>query len=275
MLLSTTSMPMPEAQHPGILLIDNEPDLQQALVRLLRPLQHPMFTASNAGEAHTHMAAQRIGVLICEPRDERLAAFLIAAREKHPDVVRLILTGYPDLGSVLRAVNQAHPFKLLVKPWLNEELLATVRLALEQYVLNRERERLLKEYNGILNNAEGAHAFRTLDALMHSIHKDMAVDAIHHLPMGACLLVNGVVSLCNANAHRFLGELDQVSLTTGTLAEELPAALKPAYSAARKQRIRLHLNEQQRLDYFVLDLSIGTLIAFAPEPKLGRPPDPA
>ncbi|MBI3730617.1 MAG: hypothetical protein HY254_20090 [Burkholderiales bacterium] len=264
---------MPEAQRPAILLIDDDADLLQALLRLLRPLQHPMLSARDAGEAQAIMAQHHVGVLICEPRDQRAAAFLIAAREKHPDVVRLILTGYPDLDSVLRAVNQAHPFKLLVKPWLNEELLATVSQALTQYVVNRERERLLKEYNGILSNAETAHAFRTLEALMHSIHKDMAIDAIDKLPMGACLLVNGVVSRFNRAAIRVLEELDQPQINVGTLAKELPAVLQEAYGAVRKQRLQTRLADEQRLDYFVLDLSAGTLIAFATEPRLGRPPD--
>ncbi|MFZ6741870.1 hypothetical protein ACO0LC_01410 [Undibacterium sp. JH2W] len=266
---------MPDNLRPGILLIDDDVDLQQALVRLLRPLQHPMFCSRNAVEAHALMTEHHIGVLICEPRDERLAAFLITTREKQPDVVRLILTGYPDLSSVLRAVNQAHPFKLLVKPWLNEELLATVNQALEQYVLNRERERLLREYNGILHNAEAAHAFRSLDALMHSIHKEMAADAIHRLPMGVCLLVDGAVHMMNANANRYLKELDLAPINVASLLEELPSVLRQAYDAKRKQRVQARLNEQRRLDYFVLDLSIGTMIAFAPEPRLGRPPDHA
>lgn len=264
---------MPEAQRPAILLIDDDADLLQALLRLLRPLQHPMLRARDASEAQAIMAQHHVGVLICEPRDQRAAAFLIAAREKHPDIVRLILTGYPDLDSVLRAVNQAHPFKLLVKPWLNEELLATVNLALTQYVVNCERERLLKEYNGILCNAETAHAFRALEAIMHSIHKDMATDAIDNLPIGACLLVNGAVSRLNRTAIRVLKELDQAEINIGTLAEELPAALQEANAAVRKQRGQTHLADQQRLDYFVLDLSVGTLIAFALEPRLGRPPD--
>ncbi|PXX45066.1 hypothetical protein [Undibacterium pigrum] len=269
---------MPDKQRPGILLVDDDHYLQQALQRLLEPLQHPVVSASNADEANAIMATQRIAVLICEPRNEQLAAFLIAVREEYPDAVRLIITGEPDLNivsNVFNAVNQSQPYKLLTKPWLNEDLLTTVRQALEQYTLKLERERLLKEYNGILNNAEGAHAFRTLDALMHSIHKDIATDAIQHLPMGACLLVDGVVSLCNASANRFLRELDQTPLTSGISVEDLPAALKPAYGARRKQRMQLRLNGQQRLDYFVLDLSIGTLIAFAPEPRLGRPPDQA
>ncbi len=273
MQLFSTSMPMPETQRPAILLIDDDVGLLQALSRLLRPLQHPLLSARDASEAQAIIAEHHVGVLICEPRDQLAAAFLITAREKYPDIVRLILTGYPDLDSVLRAVNQAHPFKLLVKPWLNEELLTTVNLALTQYLANRERERLLKEYNGILCNAETAHAFRTLDALMHSIHKDMVAEAIDNLPMGACLLADGVVSRFNRTALRILGDLAQALPSTGMPVSGLAPVLQEAYGAARKRRVQTRLDEQQRLDYFVLDLSVGTLIAFAPEPRLGRPPD--
>ncbi|MFZ6642016.1 hypothetical protein ACO0LL_19990 [Undibacterium sp. TC4M20W] len=264
---------MPETQLPAILLIDDDAGLLQALLRLLSSLQHPLLSADNAREAQAIMAEHHVGVLICEPRDRAAADFLINTKEKHPDIVRLILTAYPDLDSVLRVVNQAHPFMVVTKPWLDEELQATVSLALKQYAVNRERERLLKEYNGILNNAGTAHAFRTLDALMYSIHKDMTADAIDNLPMGACLMVDGVVSKYNSTAIRMLRELDQTQINIGAQIEELPAVLQNAYAAERKRRVQTRLDGQHRLDYFVLDLSVGTLIAFAPEPRLGRPPD--
>jgi len=229
--------------------------------------------ATDAGEALAIIAAHQVGVLVCEPRDQFAAAFLITAREKYPEIVRLIVTGYPDLDNVLRAVNQAHPFKLLVKPWQDEELLATIHLALNHYTANQERERLLREYNGILSNAETAHAFRTLDALMHSIHKDMVAEAIDNLPMGACLLADGVVKRSNRTALRILGHLAQTLPDTGMRVTELAPILQEAYGATRKRRVQTRLDEQQRLDYFVLDLSAGTLIAFAPEPRLGRPSD--
>ncbi len=263
---------MPETKRPGILLIDDDADLQHALKRLLRPLQHTVHATSSPGGAR-ELLQQHIGVIICEPRDERLATFLIEARESHPDVVRLILTGYPDLHSVLRAVNQAHPFKLLVKPWLNEELLDTVNMALQQFMQNRENGRLLKEYNGILSTAEAAHAFRVLDALMHSIHTDIAMDALRKLPVGACLLANGIIRLCNAPAGRFLQDMGHPLIREGEQTGQLPPVLRGALDTERRKRVRLRINDQQRLDYFVLELSAGTLIAFAPEPRLGRPPD--
>lgn len=263
---------MPETNQPGILLIDDDIGLQRALIRLLRPLQHPISASVNASEARGFLQ-QHIGVIICEPRDERMAAFLIETRDTHPDIVRVILTGYPNLENVLRAVNQAHPFKLLVKPWLNEELLETVDQALKQYVQNCENGRLLKEYNGILNNAEAAHAFRVLDALMLSIHKDIATNALHKLPVGACLLANGVIELCNAPAQRFLQTLDQKPITDGAPIDQLPTVLHGALKTERRKRVQLRLNPHQRVDYFVLELTAGTLIAFAPEPRLGRPHD--
>ncbi|MCH8618325.1 hypothetical protein [Undibacterium sp. TS12] len=262
---------MPDALHPGILLIDDDVDLLQSLMRLLRPLQCELFAAQDAGDASNILARQQIGIMICEPRDERLATFLIDTKNRHPDIVRLILTGYPDLDSVLRAVNRAHPFKLLIKPWHNEELTATVRLAMEQYAENRDRETLLRDYKGLLQNAEAAHAFRAIGALMHSIHRDIAIESLYKLPVGVCLLADGMVKFCNQQAQHTLKDMDPSPLISGVAIGQLPAILRDALKADRSKRIQIRLNEQQRLDYFVLDLNVGTLIAFAPEPGLGRP----
>lgn len=261
---------MIDAARASLLLVDDDPLLLQALARLLRPLRRPVLEAANAAQAAELLTQHEIGVLICEPRDAALAAFLIEARERHPGVVRMILTGYPDLNGVLAAVNQSHPFKLLTKPWLNDELIATVKLAFAQYAVNRKRDLLIDEYSGIRSNAERSHAFHVLDALLHSLHSNMSAEAIHQLPVGALLLREGAVAIVNAAAQRFLCMLGLAIPSPGSALSGLPATLATALTAPRRQRIQHRVAGQPRLDYFVLELAAGTLIAFAPEPRAER-----
>jgi hypothetical protein len=186
----------------------------------------------------------------------------------------VILTGYPDMSSVLKAVNEAHPFKLLTKPWLDGELLATVKLAFEQYTVNRKRDRLIAEYASIRAHAERGHVVHVLAALAHSAHSDMNAEAIHDLPVGTLLLQNGAVSLVNSTAQRILVTLGLSTLTAGVAVTELPAVLAAlvadAFMAPRRQRMRHRLSGHGRLDYVVLEITAGTLIAFAPAPQAGR-----
>lgn len=266
---------MTDTPRAAVLLVDDDELLLNAVVRVLRPTRRPVLVAFTAEAAGALLSGQEVGVIVCEPRDARLAAFLIEARERQPSVVRVILTGYPDMTGVLKAVNEANPFKLLTKPWLDEELLATVKLAFEQYVLNRKRDRLLDEYAGIRAQAERSHAFHVLGALTHSTHPDMNAEAIHDLPVGTLLARDGVVALVNPAAQRFLAALGLPVPAAGVAVDTLPAPLARlvagALAAPRQRRMRHRISGHGRLDYVVLEITAGTLIAFAPAPPSGHP----
>ncbi|HET6718577.1 MAG TPA: hypothetical protein VFH22_02950, partial [Rhodocyclaceae bacterium] len=217
-----------------------------------------------------------VGVIVGEPRDPQLAAFFIEARERQPSVVRVILTGYPDMSSVLNTVNQAHPFKLLTKPCLDVELVATVRLAFEQYALNRRRDRLIDEYAGIRAQAERSHAFHVLGALAHSTHPDMNAEAIHDLPVGTLLLRDGLVALVNPAAQRFLANLGLPAPAAGVAVAALPKALAGLVAgvvdAPHGQRRKVLIAGHGQLDYVVLEIASGALLAFVPVPPTGATP---
>jgi len=148
---------MTDMPRAHVLLVDDDELLLHAVVRALRPTQRSVLAASTAEAAGALLTNHEVGVIVGEPRDNRLATFLIEARESHPSVVRVILTGYPDMSSVLKTVNEANPFKLLTKPWIDDELVATVKLAFEQYALNRKRDQLIDEYAGIRARATASN----------------------------------------------------------------------------------------------------------------------
>ena len=97
---------MTDAPDIHILLVDDDELVLAGLKRLLRPLQLPILQASTAEQAAQYLRSHPVGVIVCEPRDQRLATFLINAMVHHPTATRVILTGYPDMGSVLKAVNE-------------------------------------------------------------------------------------------------------------------------------------------------------------------------
>lgn len=256
---------------PRILLVDDDQLLLNGLIRLLRPTRRRVLTASTAEAAGALLTSHEVGVIVCEPRDTGLAAFLIEARRHHPGVVRIILTGYAGMNSVIQAVNEAHPFKLLMKPWLDDELRATIKLAFEQYAVNRKRDRLIEEYAGIRSNAERAHTLHVLGALLHSTHPAMTADAINDMPVGALLLKNDVLVLLNPTAQRFLAARGLPTPAIGCAVADLPVALTAlltnVIAAPRKQRLSLRDTGDMRIDYFVQEINAGTLIAFAPTPQ--------
>lgn len=267
---------MSNATQPGILLVDDDQSLLNALVRVLRRSRRSVYTATAAALARAQLAEHEIGVVICEPRISSLAAFLIEARTSHPNVARVILTGYPDMSSVLKAVNNAYPFKMLTKPWLDEELVAIIDLAFEQYALNCRRDRLIDEYAGIRANAECAHAFHALAALMHTVHPALSDAALADLPVGALLVADGKVTRINPAAQRFITVLGLPPPVLEGIVDEQPAALVALLGAAlvapRRERVAYRIADGGRLDYFAADTDAGTLIVFAPMPETGHAP---
>ncbi|MFZ6654945.1 hypothetical protein [Undibacterium sp. TJN19] len=259
------------ASHPGVLLIEHNKARLQALSEHLQHLPYPVFGATDSNEARILFSTHPIAIIICQADKPEWLSFLNGIRKDHTDVSLLMLTA--DKTDAPDVQREAQPFKLMTTSPNGEELLDNIRLAVEEYKHKQEREHLAKEYKGILSNAERSHAFRVLDALMHSIHNDMTAEAIHHLPVGAVLLRNETVSAINAPAHRFLGELKQDLQLSCEDEGTLPSILQDALAAPRRQRMQRRLSAKHRLDYFVLELSAGTLIAFAPEPHLGRPPE--
>lgn len=261
---------MTDAPRPSVLLVDDDQLLLNGIVRLLRQTRRSVLTASSAEAAGALLTGNEVGVIVCEPRAPQHAAFLIEAREHHPAVVRIILTGYAGMNSVIQAVNEAHPFKLLTKPWHDDELRATIKLAFEQYAVNCKRDRLIDDYRVIRSNAERAHAFHVLGALLHSAHLAMNADAINDMPVGALLLKDDAMVLLNPSAQRFLAARGLPIPAIGCAVADLPVALtallSTALAAPRGQRLSLRAPDDLRLDYFVKAIDTGTLIAFAPAP---------
>ena len=51
---------------------------------------------------------------------------LTAIKTLQPDAVRLIISGYADLNALINAINRAHIYRFVAKPWNDYELVATI-----------------------------------------------------------------------------------------------------------------------------------------------------
>jgi len=146
MTASTTPPSPPSAEASGftILCVDDEPNILSALRRLFRPQGYTVRVAGGGAEGLTVIDAERIDLIISDMRMPGMdgAAFLAEACKRQPDAVRLLLTGYADMESTIAAINAGHIARYISKPWNDQDVLLTVREALERRALLREKNRL-------------------------------------------------------------------------------------------------------------------------------------
>jgi two-component system, probable response regulator PhcQ len=126
---------MTQAQPLRITIIDDEPGVLAALQRLLRhglAAQERMVMITchqDPVAALTRSLERPVDLVLCDYRMPGLDGVRLLGRlaRTHPDTARILLTGSPDLGAVLAAVNDAGVARVLLKPWNPAELLTTVR----------------------------------------------------------------------------------------------------------------------------------------------------
>ena len=129
---------------PVILVVDDEPSILSALTRLLRRSRYTVLTAGDSEAALSVLASTPVDLLISDMRMPRVngADLLAQAQRLYPDTMRILLTGYSEFESVVRAINEGGVYRYLSKPWDDHDLLATVSQALEHRRLTRETARL-------------------------------------------------------------------------------------------------------------------------------------
>jgi DNA-binding NtrC family response regulator len=61
--------------------------------------------------------------------------FLSEVKRRHPQAVRILLTGYADKENAIKAINDVGLYQYIEKPWDNEDLLLTIQNGLEKRLL--------------------------------------------------------------------------------------------------------------------------------------------
>lgn len=127
-----------------VLFIDDEANILRALQRLLRNEPCRVITASRGSEALEVLDRERPQVVVSDQRMPETSGvdLLQSVRQRHPDVIRILLTGYTEMNVAVEAINRGEIFRLVTKPWNDEELKATLRQAFDTYDLKSEIRRL-------------------------------------------------------------------------------------------------------------------------------------
>jgi len=127
-----------------VLFVDDEVNILRALQRLLRQEEMNVLSTDRASEALEIVAREPVQLVVTDQRMPEMSGvdLLSKVRERQPDVVRMLLTGYTEIGVAVDAINRGQIFRLVTKPWNDDELRASIRQAFDHWDLKNEIKRL-------------------------------------------------------------------------------------------------------------------------------------
>jgi two-component system response regulator HupR/HoxA len=141
-----------------VLIVDDEPRVLDALEAILAA-EFRVLRADGGEGALRLLDAEDVAVIITDHRMPGMSGveLLQRSQESAPDAIRIVLTAYTDVDSLMDAINMGRIYHFVPKPWNPNDLLIVVRRAAERYALAQDNARLRDEleiaYNALHREA--------------------------------------------------------------------------------------------------------------------------
>ena len=128
---------------PTLLFVDDEANVLDVLTKMFER-SFNVICCSSGPEALAVMRSQTIDLLITDQKmPEMTGTQLVAkARGEGLDPTTILLTAYSNPADLISAINQGQVYRYVTKPWDVNDLVMTVKNALQYVALKREKERM-------------------------------------------------------------------------------------------------------------------------------------
>lgn len=214
----------PVRSKPLVMVVDDEEANVQVLSTLLED-HFEVISALNGKEALDKVMAMglplRLRAVLADQRMPIMTGteFLEKMHSYAPNVVRILITGYADLDSIMDSINKAHIYRYVTKPFERQDLLLTVERAVEALELKEAMERAEAEAKHQLERANEAlsstNRLKTLflATISHELRTPM------HGVVGNIELLNG--STMTADAKSYLNEARESALHMRSMLDDI------------------------------------------------------
>lgn len=137
----------PKGTGCPILIVDDEEIVLVALRDTLLHEGYKVVSSPHAVHAMTLLEKQEFAVIITDQQMPMVTGleFLCMARQIQPNATRILITAVLNISTLVDAINKAEIYRFVVKPWSREELLESVKNAVERYETISKNARLLAE----------------------------------------------------------------------------------------------------------------------------------
>jgi DNA-binding NtrC family response regulator len=128
-----------------VLVVDDEETVRAPLRRVLESEGHTVLEASDAETALKMLQETTVHLVISDNMMPGMSGvdLLKLVRVRHPQVLRMMLTGDPDPEIPVRSINESEVYRFIRKPWNAWDLRAILHFAFEVVRLQEENAQLI------------------------------------------------------------------------------------------------------------------------------------
>ncbi len=152
----------------NVLYIDDEPE-NLVVFRSSFKRNFNVFVAESVEKAWQIIGEELIHVAVSDQRMPKCTGteFFAELKERKPDIIRILLTGYADFENVIEAINEGKIYHYINKPWDSTQLKNIISKAGEVYFLNQQNKQLIERLEAHNDELERRVKERT-EALIES-----------------------------------------------------------------------------------------------------------
>lgn len=230
----------------GILFVDDEVNILDALTRSIRGLNLKVYTAKSAKEGIIILEKNDIDIVISDKKMPSMGGneFLQEVATRWPQTVRIMLTAFTELNAVMDAINNGRVWGFMQKPWNNDELIITIQQAINYSEILAERSLLRRT----LDQWQSRRKHNFMNFIGQSTAMQFVYDSVERCaqshasvfitgPSGAGKeLVADAIHKLSPRKNRTLVSLNCASIPRELMESEIFGHVKGAFSGATSNR---------------------------------------
>lgn len=130
--------------RPLVLFVDDDPQILNAIRRVIRKESYDARFAAGATHALEIMTQIQVQVIVCDLNMPEMNGLALLKRVQHdyPETLRIVLSAVTDIDQVIEAIHVGNVYRYITKPYDRRELVMTVRQAMDIWLIQKEKRDL-------------------------------------------------------------------------------------------------------------------------------------